>query len=110
KRGEQGEACEKNVKVLQLAPSSNKINALVRQLLGKKVTIKGQLFHASSGHHHARVLMRVEAVKSIQRFLNIFLRSQFMGIPKKVFFCFFSSDIKFSSAFLNFLLPPHQLL
>jgi hypothetical protein len=52
---------ERNVKILQLTWTSNNMDSLVRKSVGKRVLFKGHLFHASTGHHHSRVLMWVDA-------------------------------------------------
>jgi hypothetical protein len=33
-----------------------------KELIGKKVIVKGTLFHAHTGHHHTDVLMNVESI------------------------------------------------
>lgn len=68
-KGEGGheETPEKNVKVLQLTSYADDIIASMPKLDGKKVTLKGQLFHAFSGHHHARVLMRIIAIGRVDK-------------------------------------------
>jgi hypothetical protein len=55
---------EKNIKSLQLI-----INDYdkYRSLLGQKVTVKGELTHAITGHHHTNVLINVKEIKKAQQ-------------------------------------------
>jgi len=49
-----------NVRILQLVlPKSHK------ELIGKKVIVKGTLFHAHTGHHHTDVLMDVQSIEGV---------------------------------------------
>ena len=51
---------ETNVKILQLAMG---IGTPTDNLpLGKKICVRGYLFHAISGHHHSRVLINVKRI------------------------------------------------
>ena len=52
-----------------LAPSVENVDKLqlvlsktATELVGKKVKIKGTLFHAHTGHHHTDVLLEVETI------------------------------------------------
>ena len=56
---------EKNVRILHLTWNyeAKKIDASIQKSVGKQVTLKGHLFHAFSGHHHARVLMWVDEAR-----------------------------------------------
>jgi len=36
-----------------------------RPLLGKNVTVKGQLMHSHTGHHHTKVLIQVEGMTAM---------------------------------------------
>lgn len=46
-----------NVRELQLV-----LHEPRRELIGKKVRVKGTLFHAHTGHHHTDVLMDVQSI------------------------------------------------
>ena len=50
---------EKDIKSIQLMITDYKKS---RPLLGKNVTVKGQLMHAHTGHHHTPVLIQVESL------------------------------------------------
>jgi hypothetical protein len=50
---------EKDIKSMQLMISDYK---KYRPLLGKNVTVKGQLMHSHTGHHHTNVLVQVESM------------------------------------------------
>lgn len=66
--GDHNSKAESNVKILQLAWFPNKVvGAALPNLVGKKVELKGQLFHAFTAHHHARILMRVEVVEVVDK-------------------------------------------
>ncbi len=49
-----------NVRELQLV-----LHEPRRELIGKKVIIKGTLFHAHTGHHHTDVLMDVQSISLV---------------------------------------------
>jgi len=51
---------EKNVKLLQLVVENDKDWPKVKE--GNYVHIVGTLFHAFTGHHHARVLLMVKKI------------------------------------------------
>lgn len=54
---------EKNVSDLQLVfAGAQKDYARYRPLLGRRVTIKGSLFRAQTGHHHTNVLLTVSRI------------------------------------------------
>lgn len=53
---------EKDVKVLQLAINYRTV-AKNELAVGKEVLVSGHLFHAFTGHHHARVLLSVDRIK-----------------------------------------------
>jgi hypothetical protein len=60
---------ERNVKIMQLtwhrSPEfKEKIRAATKS--GKKMCIKGHLFHRLTGHHHSRVLMWVDSLEEIK--------------------------------------------
>lgn len=50
---------EKEIKSMQLMINDYK---KYRPLLGKNVTVKGQLMHSHTGHHHTKVLVQVESM------------------------------------------------
>lgn len=56
---------ENNVKSLQLVMIGNYDK--YRNLLGQKVTVKGELFHAITGHHHTDVLITVKEIKKARQ-------------------------------------------
>lgn len=58
-KDEMNSETEKNIKSMQLIISDYK---KYRPLLGKKVTVKGTLMHAITGHHHTNVLLEVESM------------------------------------------------
>ena len=47
-----------NVRELQLV-----FNGPLRKLVGKKLIVKGTLYHAHTGHHFTDVLLRVESIR-----------------------------------------------
>jgi hypothetical protein len=51
---------EKDIKSMQLMITDYK---KYRPLLGKNVTVKGQLMHSHTGHHHTKVLVQVESME-----------------------------------------------
>lgn len=54
---------EKNVSDLQLVfEEGQKQYDRYRRLLGRRVSVTGTLFHAQTGHHHARVLLTVQEI------------------------------------------------
>ena len=42
------------------------VKVAFRAFVGRRVTAQGQLFHASSSHHHAKVLMMVSRIEAAQ--------------------------------------------
>ncbi|MGK5082784.1 DUF4431 domain-containing protein [Bdellovibrionota bacterium FG-1] len=58
---------ERNVRILQLTWESGRVEDLIRPATGKSVKLFGHLFHALSGHHHARVLFWVDSCEVINR-------------------------------------------
>lgn len=50
---------EKDIKSMQLMITDYK---KYRPLLGKNVTVTGQLMHSHTGHHHTNVLVQVESM------------------------------------------------
>lgn len=54
---------EKNVKLIQLVVRDNNDWRYVKE--GNYIQIKGTLFHASTGHHHARVLLWINKIEVI---------------------------------------------
>ena len=55
---------EKNVTDLQLVfPEGQKQYDQYRSLKGRRVSIKGTLFHAETGHHHTKVLLTVTSIR-----------------------------------------------
>lgn len=56
---------EKNVKFIQLVIHNDKDWPKIKN--GNAVVVSGQLFHALTGHHHARVLLLVENVAVISQ-------------------------------------------
>jgi hypothetical protein len=58
---------EANVSEIQLVfgEGSSQYNKY-ESLLGKKVVAKGRLFHAHTGHHHAKVLLTVRSIKRLK--------------------------------------------
>ncbi len=52
---------EKNVKIIQLTFMDDDLWNKLKP--GKRLKIKGSLFHAFTGHHHARVLLSVDLVQ-----------------------------------------------
>jgi len=55
---------EKNIKSLQLIIHDYDTYS---NLLGQKVTVKGELTHAITGHHHTNVLINVKDIKKAQQ-------------------------------------------
>lgn len=51
---------EKDIKSMQLMITDYKKH---RPLLGKNVTVRGQLMHSHTGHHHTKVLVQVESME-----------------------------------------------
>lgn len=59
---------EKNISNLQLVfPGAQKDYTRYRPLLGRRVTIKGTLFRAQTGHHHTNVLLTVRNISARTR-------------------------------------------
>ena len=56
---------EKNVKLLQLVVQNKKDWGKVKD--GNHVHIIGTLFHAFTGHHHARVLLMIKKIEVISK-------------------------------------------
>jgi hypothetical protein len=56
---------EKNVKLLQLVVQNNNDWAKIKD--GNYVHIAGTLFHAHTGHHHARILLTIKKIKVISK-------------------------------------------
>jgi len=54
------DAAEKNQRKVTLVPPVGVDFGLYK---GKKVTLRGTLFHANSGHHHTPVLMQVKTIE-----------------------------------------------
>ena len=54
-----------NVKLIQLIVHTNSNWVKIKQ--GNHVRIRGTLFNAQTGHHHARVLLEVNKVKAISK-------------------------------------------
>lgn len=58
---------EGNVKIVQLVFVSDKdMFGSLRPYLGKSVSCRGELFHAISGHHHSRVLLKTSECMPVQ--------------------------------------------
>lgn len=55
---------EKNVKVIQLILSGGFWKQTRKLGRGAHVILKGQLWHQYTGHHHSRVLLDVERIRS----------------------------------------------
>lgn len=54
---------EENVKIIQLSLSSDKLFGRFKKIgNGKKLKLRGTLFHRHTGHHHAEVLMSVDNI------------------------------------------------
>lgn len=63
---------ELNISEIQLSINwDNKNNILpngdIANILNKKVSVKGTLFHSVTGHHHTKVLLNVTKIKLIPR-------------------------------------------
>lgn len=58
-KDETNSVTEKDIKSMQLMITDYK---KYRPLLGKNVTVKGQLMHSHTGHHHTNVLVQVESM------------------------------------------------
>jgi len=54
-------AAQSNVKSMEMTYDLNRIR-FQDGWLGRRAVVEGTLFHAFSGHHHTRVLIRVEAI------------------------------------------------
>jgi hypothetical protein len=51
----------KNIRRIQLV-----ITMPYKEFIGKKVLVKGTLFHAFTGHHHTKVLMEVQSIEEFR--------------------------------------------
>lgn len=58
------EQTEKNVVLLQLVVTNNQHRDKIKE--GNKVHITGTLFHALTGHHHARILFKINNIRLIK--------------------------------------------
>lgn len=54
---------ETNVVKIELAPA---FNESLHNYKGKRVRVKGSLFHSFTAHHHTRILMYVKKLKDVQ--------------------------------------------
>jgi len=57
-----GNESEANVTRIQLVLDQRQY-VIYKSMLGKKVTVKGTLFHSISGHHHTKVLLTVLEIR-----------------------------------------------
>ena len=57
-----GDEPETNVRDIQLVFPDMKQYRRYASLLGKRVAVRGKLFHASTGHHHPNVLLEVASI------------------------------------------------
>lgn len=58
---------ERSVRILQLTWKSAQVEDVIRASNGKIVKLSGHLFHALSGHHHARVLLWIDSGEIINK-------------------------------------------
>lgn len=57
------DAVEKDVNVIQLSLRNDSLSGHFKKIgFGKKVKLKGSLFHRHTGHHHTNVLMSVDDI------------------------------------------------
>jgi hypothetical protein len=55
---------ETNVTRIQLVLNGEQYSEF-KNVLGKKASVSGTLFHAITGHHHTKVLLRVESIRRL---------------------------------------------